>query len=368
MKKNLMLAFFLGLISGLGHLYLGKKITGFLYGLLFFGALFMAFMMDVMNPWNDGMMIFFFVIAIGVWGIQYLHLIIRLIRYKELSAGAANEQGFQQVEGNQQIISADNDRFFTILLSFIPGLGHFQLGLMNRGLTFMLSFFGLVTMIFFVSIITNQGSFLIFLGALPIIWIYSFFDTFQLLNKRQRGEELVDQTILEDFESSRNDGKKSKMIATVLSIFPGAGHMYLGLQKRGLQLMAGFLFAIFILDTLRLSPFLFLIPIIWFYSFFDALQQVSKNEKEPLNDTPVISYFINHQKWVGIALILLGAFYLFEQVLLPAVASYISRIYDIYIMNWYHQFFQTTIVSILLIVGGLKLLAGSKKKKEGEQA
>jgi TM2 domain-containing membrane protein YozV len=367
MKKNLMLAFFLGIFPGLGHFYLGKKIDGFLYGFVFFGTLFMLFLVDLINPIHDGPIVILLLIAFLVYGIQYLHLIIRLIRYKD-PVVTQDQHGQQQLEDNQVTNASDSDRFFTIILSFIPGLGHFQLGLMNRGLTFMLSFFGMITMTFFITIITGQGSFLVFLGALPIIWIYSFFDTFQQLNKKQRGEELVDKTILEDFESSRDDSKKSKMVATVLSIIPGAGHMYLGLQRRGLQLMAGFLFAIFILDTLRLSAFLFLIPIIWFYSFFDALQQVSKDGKEPLNDTPVISYFINHQKWVGIGLIVLGGFYLFDQVLLQAVASYLRSFYDVYIMEWYHQFFQTTLVSILLIVGGVKLLAGSKKKKEGEKA
>lgn len=64
----------------------------------------------------------------------------------------------------------------------------------------------------------------------------------QQLNKKQLGEELVDRSILEDLEMKREVGKKSKSIATFLSIFPGAGHLYLGLQKRGIQLMAAFLF------------------------------------------------------------------------------------------------------------------------------
>lgn len=38
--------------------------------------------------------------------------------------------------------------------------------------------------------------------------------------------------------------------------------MYLGLQRRGLQLMAAFLLSIYLLDLLRLSAFLFLVPII----------------------------------------------------------------------------------------------------------
>ena len=104
---------------------------------------------------------------------------------------------------------------------------------MNRGLTLLATFLGLGVMVTFVTGLTNRGEFMVFMAALPIIWVYGFFDAVQQLNKKQRGEELVDRTIFEDFEMRREDGKKSKSIATFLSIFPGAGHLYLGLQRRG---------------------------------------------------------------------------------------------------------------------------------------
>lgn len=106
----------------------------------------------------------------------------------------------------------------------------------------------------------------------------------------------MDQTFLEDFGEIREDGKKGKVIATFLSIVPGAGHMYLGLQKRGLQLMIAFFACIYILDVLRLSLFLFLVPILWFYSFFDALQLISKQDREQLQDIPIVDWLVNHQR------------------------------------------------------------------------
>ena len=95
-------------------------------------------------------------------------------------------------------------------------------------------------MVIFVTALSGRGEFMVFLLGLPIIWVYGFFDAVQQVNKKQRGEELIDRTIFEDFETRREDGKKSKAIATFLSIFPGAGHLYLGLQRRGIQLMAAF--------------------------------------------------------------------------------------------------------------------------------
>lgn len=56
----------------------------------------------------------------------------------------------------------------------------------------------------------------------------------------------------------------------VLSAVPGLGHLYMGLFNRGLQLMVGTVGGIFIFKTV-FSPLLgLLIPMLIFYSIFDA--------------------------------------------------------------------------------------------------
>lgn len=362
MNKNPLLAFFLSFIPGVGHFYMNRKFRGFFYGALGIGPVFLGFIVTLMDGFPEP---FFLGLGIGfaVTAINLLDMVLLLLKnsQKVVHTGINGELTTVQ----PQIRNDESERFYTILLSFIPGLGHFQLGLMNRGLTFLIGFFGLGTMIFFITVFTSQDGFLVFLGILPILWVYNMFDAIQQVGKKQRGEELVDRTILEDFEETRNEqGKKSKTLATVLSIFPGAGHMYLGLQKRGLQLMAAFLFGIYILDTLRLSLFMFLIPIIWFYSFFDALQKVSKHGDEDIDDVPVISYFVNHQRWIGIGLLALGLYYMFDSIVIPAVAPSIKLNFNIDIQYLYYNYFQGAIICILLIGGGLKLLFGSKSKEE----
>jgi hypothetical protein len=128
--------------------------------------------------------------------------------------------------------------------------------------------------------------------------------------------------------------------------------------------MAAFLFSIYILDILRLGIFLFLIPIIWFYSFFDAMQKVSKYGEEEIEDVPIISYLINHQKWVGIGLVVMGLYYLFMNVVIPVFSPMISNFIQIDLMYWIQRYFQTGLVCVLLIGGGIKLLSGSKQKRE----
>lgn len=356
--KNPILAFILAFFPGGGMFYLLKPLRGLAYMFGEFGLIVFFFVLMDASADELAMVVFFLGVLLYV-----INLIDTTITASKMVYKSAP---FENGEGKMKSQSQEQERFYTIVLSFIPGVGHFQLGLMNRGMTLLTAFLGAIMMVFFVTVLTSRSEFLIFLAILPVIWVYGFFDTMQQLSKKQKGEELVDRSILEDLEMKREDGKKSKSIATFLSIFPGAGHLYLGLQRRGIQLMAAFLFSIYILDVLRLGIFLFLIPIIWFYSFFDGLQKASKYGKEDLEDTPIISYFINHQKWVGIGLVLLGLYYLVSNIALPVLSPILQESLNFDISYWFNHYFQMAIVCILLIGGGIKLLMGSKKKKEVE--
>jgi hypothetical protein len=349
----------LSLFPGLGHMYYGNMFRGVFYLMSVVGLAFITVIGLATN--NNEVAVLCFMVGIFIYLVSFIDLGLKISKQKRALAAANPDVPSAQA-------TQDSERFYTIVLSFVPGLGHFQLGLMNRGLTLLAAFLGLGVMVIFITALSSRSEFLVFLAGLPIIWVYGFFDSVQQLNKKQRGEELIDRTIFEDFETRREDGKKSKSIATFLSIFPGAGHLYLGLQKRGIQLMAAFLFSIYILDILRLGIFLFLIPIIWFYSFFDAMQKVSRYGEEEIEDVPIISYLINHQKWVGIGLVVLGVYYLIMNVVIPVFAPMLSNIIQIDLMYWVQSYFQTGIVCVLLIGGGIKLLSGSKHKREEKRS
>ena len=63
--------------------------------------------------------------------------------------------------------------FLTFCFACLPGAGEMYLGYMKRGLSVIIAFWGLI----FVASLLNMG----ILGILaPIIWAYSFFDTFNL--------------------------------------------------------------------------------------------------------------------------------------------------------------------------------------------
>ncbi|TDF93573.1 hypothetical protein [Paenibacillus piri] len=366
--KNPITALLLSFIPGLGHLYLNRKGRAFLYGTGFFGPLLLLFLLGVAGELRhaDGPVALLLIVAFLSGALNMIDMVLHLVKRREPYPEYGPQPSYQPPGPAAYPYEPQRggDSIFTVLLSFIPGLGHFQLGLMQRGLTFMIAFFGATIMIIFVAALTHQNGFLVFLGVLPIIWIYCLFDCVQQLNRKRQGEPLVDQTIFEDFQEHRMTGKKNKMIAILLSVVPGAGHMYLGLQKRGLQLMAAFLFCVYIMDMLRLTLFLFIIPILWFYSFFDALQQISRHDRgEALEDTPFVDWLINHQKWVGIVLLALGLYYITDEVLLRAL----DRLFPKERISFlFRQYFQTFVVSVILIGGGLRLLLGSRRRK-GDQ-
>lgn len=68
-----------------------------------------------------------------------------------------------------------------VLLSIVPGVGHYYLGAMSRGLQFMLLFFG---SFFLIDIIPGR----ILPFWIPVIWFYCLFDALQVADQRQRGD------------------------------------------------------------------------------------------------------------------------------------------------------------------------------------
>lgn len=405
--RSKLLAFLLNLVPGLGHYYYKSRVKGFIYGFLFFVMLGFAFLFLVGN--EPDIAFFLVVLDSFLWMISMFSLVIKLLREPQIPSyppgypglipntdpygpsgpaldpnlaanqsfyGSSHDQGsgmeppfgFPPHEGYvypNQGKGKESERFFTILLSFVPGLGHLHMGLLQRGLSFLIGFFGLTIMLLFVAAISGEGVILLFLLLLPVMWLYCMFDAVQHVHRKQAGEILEDKTLFEQMEHGRSHGKRSKVIATLLAVFPGAGQMYLGLQKRGLQLMVIFLGSIYILDLLNLSLFLFLIPVIWFYSFFDGLQQASKYGREPLYDKPVVEAWTRYQRWIGAALLFLGVYYILLRLVVPELESRFESLQIFYSLQSYMN---TLVVSLLLIGGGIKLLFSPKPKEdEGER-
>ncbi len=61
--------------------------------------------------------------------------------------------------------------------------------------------------------------------------------------------------------------KKNRLFTFFFSLIPGAGEMYLGFYKSGASIMLLFGLGLALFGSL-FPPFLYLLPVLWFYSFF----------------------------------------------------------------------------------------------------
>lgn len=64
--------------------------------------------------------------------------------------------------------------------------------------------------------------------------------------------------------------QKNKFWLFVFSLWPGAGHMYMGLMKMGLSFMSGFMLALIAVSFTGLGLFVVSAVVIYIYSFFHA--------------------------------------------------------------------------------------------------
>jgi len=365
--------YFLALFPGLGHLYLRRTGKAFAYGLPFWLIVTFFFLQFITYNSHSFLSVLFFGDVI-LWLICFIDTLfciqkVNSAAYKQMQMQMSAQQPVNtqssygdplaapMYDGHYATEPYDPERSKVLLLSFIPGLAHFHLGLMQRGLSIMALFFGIPIFIFFVVGMTRGNAFLAFLFALPIILFYAMYDAFEILKRKQIGMENVDRSFFEDIYQNRGN-HKSRTVATLLSIFPGAGHLYIGMQMRGIQLMIAFILSLYMLDVLRFSVLLFLIPILWFFSFFDALQVITRMDREEIIDKPIVSGLTHYHRWIGIALLLLGMYVIIDRIS-PTVIRYFLDNEAYYL---FRQYFDVAIVSLILIISGVVLLFRRKKQ------
>ncbi len=258
-------------------------------------------------------------------------------------------------------------KLITFLLSFVPGLGHIYLGLLQRGIVFLLATaFVLIGGFFFamMHIFYEPVPF----AALPFIWLAALIDSFVLLGRINRDlanpQAGPDSGRVWQILEEELKGQNSKILATTFSIIPGAGHMYLGQMSKGIQLMAAFFLTLYLSDFLRISLLLMFAPILWFYSIFDVLHKVS-NPKTYHEATFMENFIQQNQfsrkagKYLGIGLVAVGLIMIFNSILMPQLARY----FDPQI----REFFRTGVIAILFIAGGIRLMIGSKETKQAAE-
>jgi hypothetical protein len=148
---------------------------------------------------------------------------------------------------------------------------------------------------------------------------------------------------------------KNPAAAGLLSFFPGLGHVYLGLYKRGIVFFAILVLLIAIADRPHTGPFGMLIPFWWIFVLIDAVRQA-----RAINATgmPEPGFFGEEKPFkadggltFGIFLMLVGLFFLLD------------RIVDIdlgFLLDWWP--------ALLVAFGGWQVFAYFQEKKRREEA
>lgn len=239
----------------------------------------------------------------------------------------------------------DKSKLIAFILSFLPGLAHLYIGLKERALIFFILLVVGVTGGIGLSVLTYSNGFLVLtiIGYL-LLWLIALIDMFSAWKNIEMKQLYNNSEIFRDIPDKKLN-KKSLTLA--LSVVPGAGHMYLGYQKKGLIIMGSFFFSIFFMGWLGISMLLFLLPLIWFYSFFDAMHIADGSQEEIKNQALVLPEI--KPEWVGIALVVIGVVILLEKILYPFIDYSIRR------------FIQTSVVSLTFIIVGINMLIKNKK-------
>lgn len=162
--------------------------------------------------------------------------------------------------------------------------------------------------------------------------------------------------------------KRSSFLTFLTALIPGVGYMYLGLVKRGIQILLVFLL---IEPLFRLLGIGFLIGIvripIWFYTFFDTFSIARMLDLgHPVHDTDFIfNRYVKDGEYpvvdrnkvgknlimiIGVALILLGSFAILNNLLqhnllYQLIRSYVSKLF----------------IPVLLVLAGIYMLFKNRK-------
>lgn len=172
--------------------------------------------------------------------------------------------------------------------------------------------------------------------------------------------------------------KRGKVTTFLCSLIPGAAEMYMGFMKKGISLMAIFIMSIVVPSVLRVSDvFILFAVLVWFYSFFHArnLAACSEEEFKGQVDEYIWASFLEGReikvtnptlrKWGAIVLIVYGVSQLWH-----TVARWIYYLIPDYMWEVASMFVDEVpqiLVSVVIIIVGLKLIAGKKEELNGER-
>lgn len=176
--------------------------------------------------------------------------------------------------------------------------------------------------------------------------------------------------------------KKNKILFFLFSLIPGAAHMYIGLVKRGLVIMLALVAGAGLAMMADTPAFLLVLPVLWFYSFFDAWNKYHLPEEKLTKVQDDFLFFLNAMpenvrsdprfkkvasanvlKVGGIVAIIAGAYLIWDQIIVSVLIRLLSDT-GAEILSQISYKLPQVAVAVILIVVGIKLISHKKRELE----
>ena len=153
------------------------------------------------------------------------------------------------------------------------------------------------------------------------------------------------------------------------SCTPGAGQMCQGFMKRGLSIMSIFFATLLIATMMEMDEFTLILPVIWFFSFFDSMNSNAMDEHARRTakaeflfvdrNFDLNNIFKKFRVVIAVVLILFGA-----KQLLNMFQDVIIRVFNLewYYVNYVGDTIIKAVISVAIIALGLYLIKGKKKE------
>lgn len=163
----------------------------------------------------------------------------------------------------------------------------------------------------------------------------------------------------------------------ICSLIPGAGELYMGFQKMGLSIMILFWGCIACVSLLQMNALIFLLPILWFYSFFNVhnLKCLTEEEFLSIEDHfifPTKELFADRDNFIrqyrntlAAILIIFGFFGLWNNIIGVLRWSLPEDTFNL--LDDLNYFVPSIVVSFLFIIIGIRLIRGKKQELELEE-
>lgn len=181
--------------------------------------------------------------------------------------------------------------------------------------------------------------------------------------------------ISSQMETPRESKRKSRILTFLFAMGFGAGQMYQGKMKRGVSIMALSFGIIAISVGLYVSAAAFILPVIWFYAFFDCINKMNYTVEElkmvnddyifnikPSKNESISSLLEKRHLFLGIGLVTVGV-YVFLSMIVRSDFLYSLIDEGVYkIIAYIFEFIPRMAIPIIITIIGIKLITGGKSK------